>query len=42
MFPETAIELMNERRKEPQQWLLLTACGATPRSHQAAEEKRPS
>lgn len=42
MFPETAIELMNERRKEPQQWLLLTAPDTTLRSHRAAEEERPS
>ena len=42
MFPETAIELMNERRKEPQQWLLLTARDAMLCSHQSAGEKRPS
>jgi hypothetical protein len=42
MLPETAIELMNERRKEPQQWLLLTARDAMPHSHRTAEEERPS
>jgi hypothetical protein len=42
VFPETAIELMNERRKEPQQWLMLTARDVVPRSHQLTEEKRPS
>jgi hypothetical protein len=42
MFPGTAIELMNERRKEPQQWLLLTADNATPQSHDVAGEQRPS
>jgi hypothetical protein len=40
MFPETAIELMNERRTEPQQWLLLMARDAA--SRQPAREKRPS
>ena len=42
MFPETAIELMNERRKEPQQWLLLTAGDAAPHSHHVAKENRSS
>lgn len=42
MFPETAIQLMNERRKEPQQWLLLTAGDAAPSSHHGAKEKRSS
>ncbi len=42
MFPETAVELMIERRKEPQQWLLLTARDAMLHSHRAAEEDRRS
>lgn len=42
MFPETAIELMNERRKESQQWLLLTAGDAAPHAHHVAKENRPS
>jgi hypothetical protein len=39
IFPETAIELMNERREEPQQWLMLTARDTMLRARQAAEEK---
>ncbi len=42
VFPETAVELMNERRTEPQQWLLLTARGNALRSQQAANEKHCS
>jgi hypothetical protein len=38
IFPETAIELMNERREEPQQWLMLTARDTMLRARQAAEE----
>jgi hypothetical protein len=41
-FPQTAIQLMNERRKEPQQWLLLTAGDAAPRPHHVAKEMRTS
>ena len=42
VFPETAIELMNERRKEMQQWLLLTSRREMVRSHHAAPEKSSS
>jgi hypothetical protein len=41
VFPETTVELMNERRKTPQQWLLLTPRSDTLRSR-AAREQRPS
>jgi hypothetical protein len=42
IFPETAVELMNERRKQPQQWLLLTTKNDAIQPTQVGEEGRSS